>query len=137
VIVRFGQLIDLPHRCARRDHVRPTTRFLHQGERLTLRTARQTQALVIAAVDRLARNSETRSPRPLGRIWGAQLDLAGILVGEPVDLVDNLYGHARRLVELHQEFVHRTFEALDVRELPGDSRDAGADVILLSSRLGS
>jgi len=106
------------------------------GQRLTLRTARQSQALVIVAVDRLARNSETEHPRPLGRLWSLQLDLAGIVLGEPAHVVDSAYVQLQRLVALHREFAHRLLEAIDARELPPPN-SAGANVIPLVSRLGS
>jgi hypothetical protein len=107
-------------------------------ERLTLRSVRHSQALVIAAVDRLARNRETDRPRPMGRLWSLQLVVAGRVLGEPATVFDPSYLQVQRLVALHREFVHLLFEALDTREPPQPSAvgDVGAKVIPLASHQG-
>ena len=84
-------------------------------ERGTLSAARQSQAFVILAVDRVARHEDSRSPRLLGRLLRAQLDVTGMLVGDPNKFVDSAHAYALDLVSLHREFADRLFEAIDTR----------------------
>jgi hypothetical protein len=111
--------------------------LLSRGRALSLLTARNSQALVIVMTDRLARKAETGDPRAIGRLWAVQLNLAEILVGEPVSTADEAYRHVQKLVELHREFAHRLFEAFDTRDLLTASDPAESNVIQMPSRLGS
>jgi len=110
--------------------------LLRRAHVLTLFAARNSQALVIAVTDRLARNGETGDPRAIGRLWVAQLNLAEIVLGEPVALAEEGYQHVQRLVELHREFAHRLFEAFDTRDLLTDPSPAASNVIQMTPRLG-
>jgi hypothetical protein len=98
--------------------MRAITRSIPDGHGLTLRTARYSQAVVIDVMDRLARDPASGRPRLLGRLWRTQLKVGGLLVDEPVQLVDRLYAVTDRLVSLHREFAHRLFEAIDTRDDP-------------------
>ncbi len=110
--------------------------LLRRARSLTLLAARNSQALVIVATDRVARNPETGEARAIGRLWAAQLNLAEIAVGEPVGLADEGYQHLQKLVELHREFAHRLFETFDTRDLLNGSGPATSNVIQMPSRLG-
>jgi hypothetical protein len=110
--------------------------LLRRGQALSLATARNSQALVIVAVDRVARKPASGAT-PIGRVWAAQLNVAGILVGEPLTLADEGYQHVQRLVELHREFAQRLFEAFDTRDLLTASNPATSNVIQMPSRFGS
>ena len=110
--------------------------LVRQGRALTLLAARNSQALVLVVTDRLARNADTGDPRVIGRLWGAQLKLAELVIDQPVDLADEAYQHVQRMVELHREFVHRLFEAFDTRDLLAEPGPATSNVIKMPSRLG-
>jgi hypothetical protein len=115
--------------------MRRAVELIRQGRALTLRTARNSQALVLVATDRMARNADTGNARALGRLWAVQLNLAELVFDEPVSLADEAYLHLQSLVDLHREFAHRLFEALDTRDLltgPGPA----SNVIKMPSRLG-
>lgn len=112
------------------------TEVLEKSEHATLLIARCTQALGIALVDRLARDASSERPRLLGRVWRVQLDLAGTVWGEPVDVVDRTYGYVQSLTALHREFAHRLFEAVDIRELRAPGQRAGGNVIPFAARSG-
>lgn len=107
------------------------------AEQSTLRVARQSQALVIVLVERLARDGETQQPRPLGRLWRAQLDLAERVLGEPTRVVDAPYAYWQQLLALHREFASRLFEAIDARELPVPGRQLASNVVPLVRRSGA
>jgi hypothetical protein len=111
--------------------------LLRRGQTLSLVAARNSQALVIGMADRVARNAESGDPRAIGRLWAAQLNVAGILLGEPVSLADEGYQHVQKLVELHREFAHRLFEAVDTRDLLTVAEPVASNVISMRSRLGS
>jgi len=114
----------------------PFAWVLHAGAEHALRAVRQSQALVIATTDQLARDASDR-PRTVGRLWRINLDLAGLVFGEPADVVDGTYGHVLRLVTLHREFAHRVYEAIDTREPRATSAPAPTNVILLANRSGT
>lgn len=117
--------------------MRRLARLTRATEQSTLRAARESQAAVIAMVDRLARDDKTRRPRPLGRVWRVQLDLAGTAFGEPTRLVDAAYAHAQQLAALHREFAHRLFEAMDTREVSAPAPEFSGNVVPLARRSGS
>ena len=108
----------------------PLSTLVVRGQDLTLRAARQSQATVIAGVSRAADNAS------LARLWRLQLDLTGILVGDPSELVDTTYAHAQRLIALHREFLHRVLEAIDPDEVISAVRPSAGNVIALASRRG-
>jgi len=82
----------------------------------TVRTTQRSQAVVIAMLDHLATRPGSDAPRPLGRWWRMQLDATGLLVDEPLQLLDHVYDTGGRLLALHREFLHRMVEAMDTRE---------------------
>ena len=107
------------------------------AEQSTLRVARQSQALVIVLVEHLARDGETQQPRPLGRVWRAQFDLAGKLLGEPTRVIDAPYSHWQQLLALHREFASRLLEAIDARDVPVPGRQLAANVVPFVRRSGT
>lgn len=100
-----------------------------------LRAARQSQAALIATVDHLAHGSDG-APRRLGRFWALQLDVAALAPIDFARAIDEAYDHAQRLLSLHEQFVHRLYEAVDTRR-PTSTRAEIADVIDLGPRLSS
>jgi hypothetical protein len=118
------------------DEMRRPIGLLRRGRELTLLAARNSQALVIVVTDRAARNAETGDARVIGRLWAFQLNVAELVIGEPVSIADEGYQHVQRLVELHREFAHRLFEAFDTRDLLTSSGPATSNVIQMPSRLG-
>ena len=118
----------------------PLTWVLHAGADHVIRAVQQSQALVIAASDRLARDASDK-PRPMGRLWRVHLDLTALVFGEPAAVVDGTYGSVLRLVTLHREFAHRVYEAIDTRESRGATAKPPptppTNVIRLVARSGS
>lgn len=110
--------------------------LVRQGCALTLLAARNSQAFVLVVADRIARNPVTGDARVIGRIWAAQLNLAEVVIDEPVGLADEAYQHWHKMVDLHREFVHRLFEACDTRDLLAAPGGADSNVIPMLSRLG-
>ena len=108
----------------------PLSALLQRGQDLNLRLARHSQAVVIVGFSR------TAGSRPLARLGRFQLDLAGILVGDPAQVVDSTYTHAQRLIGLHREFIHRILETIDPDEVIPDVRHDAGNVIALASRRG-
>lgn len=112
-------------------------RLFRAVEQTTLRAARQSQGVLIMLVDRLARDEETQRPRPLGRMWRVQLDIAGLTIGEPTRVVDAAFAHSQQLLSLHREFANRLFEAIGTRELAEPLRNVEANVVPLVRRAGA
>ncbi len=84
-----------------------------EASALLVTAARTSQTMVIAGVDLVARDRRSDRVRLLGRLWGVQLDLLAVSVGDPERAVDDGYATAARLLDLHREFVRRLFEILD------------------------
>jgi hypothetical protein len=105
------------------------THLRKDSQSAVLRATRHSQAWVIAAVDRLARDDHR--PRPLGRLWRLQLAVAAALVGEPTEIVDQTYGHLEGLVALQREFGQRLLDTVDDQEGQRDSQvsDDGGQLI--------
>lgn len=116
--------------------MRRSVELIRQCRALTLLAARNSQTLVLVVTDRIARNSDTSEARVIGRIWAAQLNLAELVIDEPVGLADEAYEHVQKVVDLHREFVHRLFEAFDTRDLLDCPRGPESNVIQMPSRLG-
>lgn len=114
--------------------MRPLTTLVRESERINIRAARLSQALVIACVSRVAGTAAPDRPGLVGRVARRQLDLVTTVVGDPDDLVDSLYVHAQRLIALHQEFAHRVFDAMGADDRPAASREAATNVIPLLAR---
>jgi hypothetical protein len=87
----------------------------HRANEITLTAARRSQAVVIYAVDRLARTSPHGAPRLVGRLWTMQLRAMDAVLNQPADLLDDAYVLTGRLVELHRQFAQRLLEAMDTR----------------------
>lgn len=90
---------------------------LQGGQDVALKVARSSQALVIVAVDRLSRDEGSERPRVMGRLWGMQLDLAELVLGDAPGVTDQAYVGLKRALALHQEFAQRLFEAVDTRDV--------------------
>ena len=117
--------------------MRPLARLLEEGQRLNLRAARSSQALVIEGVSRVVHAGPDRLPAVRRRVAQVQLDLTAILIGDPDRFVDSLYAYAQTLMDLHHEFVHRVLEALDSGDrTASENRGPLADVIPLLARNG-
>ncbi len=111
--------------------------LLQEGQRLNLRAARSSQALVIDGVSRIVQAGPDRLPTVRRRAAQVQLDLTAILIGDPDRFVDSLYTHVQTLMDLHHEFVRRVFEALDSGHCTAsENRGPRADVIPLLARNG-
>jgi len=135
-IVRFGQLIGSDWFDKSEAVMPPLSFTLGATEDAVFRAARHSQALVIEVTDRLARDGLDR-PRPLGRLWRVNLDLAALLlVGEPAGVVDRVYTQLLRLVTLHREFTSRLFEASDTRDRHSATSRPVGNVIPLARRSG-
>ena len=100
------------------------------------RFARQSQALVIALMDCVARNRDGRI-RTLGRLARVNLDVAHLVIGEPHSAVDSVYDHVMRMVALHREFVHCMFETIDAHGDQDEQSGPVGNVIPLTQSLGS
>ena len=61
--------------------MRPLEMLLEKGQRLNLRAARSSQALVIEGVSRVVGAGPARHPRVRRRAAQVQLDLTAILIG--------------------------------------------------------
>lgn len=115
----------------------PVIRLVRESQRINLRAARHSQALVIACVSRLAGTATPPRTTLIGRATRLQLDLAAIAVGDPVQFVDSLYVHAEKLMALHREFADRLFEAIGTDERAHGSRGTATNVIPLLARRGT
>jgi hypothetical protein len=103
----------------------------HLSDRALMMT-RQGQSAAVELVDRLARSSSAGNPRPLGRLWRLQLNVAAALVDDPEEVVDRAYLAVERFVSLHRHFVQRLFEAMDDREGSCDTRDLAPVTALIT-----
>lgn len=90
--------------------------YVEKAESLAIQTVRLSQATVIAATDRVGRNSETDRPTALGRLVNLQLDVSGEWVPASATVTDRAYELAERLLRLQREFAARMHEAIDTRE---------------------
>lgn len=103
--------------------------LLSRGERdlseAAVTVARQSQALAVECVDRVARTFPHRDPTPLGRLWSWQLWATSALAKEPSALVDDAYALSERLLALHRQFAQRLFEAIDTRQDDASGGDDG------------
>jgi len=111
------------------------TRLRHDGRQFGWPGLRQSQALHILTVDRLAR-SGTGRPTPLGRAWARQLDLVDLVRGDPLGHWDGGYTHVRGFIDLHQEFTHRIFEAMDTRKIATKSASEDCNVFQFPYQTG-
>jgi len=116
--------------------MRPLNALVRESQKVSLRAARQSQAIVIQGVARVAGQEKVERPRMIGRAWRLQLSLVGRLAGDPAQLIDSIYVHAQRLVSLNQEFTHRILEVLDDDEPPVREPDSRSNVIPLLTRRG-
>jgi hypothetical protein len=95
-----------------------------QASTATIALARQSQAVVVEAVDRLARARTSNEPRLAGRLWTLQLRAGALLGEEPRQVLDDAYGLAEKLIGLHRQFAQRLLEAMDTRPDPVDAAAA-------------
>jgi len=79
--------------------------------------ARNSQALVIEALDRTARVRGRRELPLLNRISQLQHELVSLLLDDPAQFVDDGYQVLQQLTSLHREFAQRLFEVVDPRDL--------------------
>ena len=96
----------------------------HVADEALLTVARGSQAAVIGALDRVLAGPRAKPGTLSERVRKVQFGLADVVVGDSARAVDESYGLAQRLLDLHREFAQRLFDVADPRERPGETDSA-------------